>query len=148
MKNKWIWITLGALLLLGGSAVAYTSINGIPDSVLTAIANAIAVAEGYAPGNRPYTNNNPGDLTLDVTGTGVNMDGPFVVYATATDGFNALKRQIDLWFGGSSVMNPTMTLLQIASKYTTTNSTNWAQTVASQLGVMTSTTLNQLLTLI
>lgn len=144
MKNKWIWISLGALLLLGGSAAVYSSVNGISDATLTAIANAISVAEGYAPGSRSYRDNNPGDLTIDVTGTGVGTDGPFIVYATPDDGFNALKRQIDLWFGGSSVMNPSMTLLQIASKYTTTNATAWAQTVASQLGVPTSTTLSQL----
>src|SRR4030095_6104140 len=96
---------------------------------------------------RAYRNNNPGNLTIDLTGTGIGFDGPFVKYATASDGWEALKKQVSKMIDGSSAYyNVSMTIAQIASIYTATQQTEWASNVASRLGVSPNTTLADLLT--
>lgn len=120
-------------------------VNGVSDALLTQIATAFATAEGYyVSGSRAQRNNNPGDITKDITGTGIGFDGPFVIYATPDDGFAALKHQISLMFGGSTIYTPDMSIIQIAGHYTTTEVDSWADTVAETLGVSVNTTLNQL----
>jgi hypothetical protein len=119
----------------------------ITSELTNALADAIAYAEGfYVSGSRAYRNNNPGDLTLDITGTGVGYDGPFVIYASAMDGWDALKRQIQKMIDGTSaIYDPSMSILDIASRYTTTEVNAWANNVAMRLGVTIETTLNDLL---
>lgn len=110
---------------------------------VTAFANAIAVAEGFfVSGSRPARNHNPGDLTVDTTGKGVGMDGPFIVYATDGDGWEALKRQVSLMLtNASQIYNNQMTIREVAQRYTTTDQLAWAATVAAQLGVSMETKL-------
>lgn len=109
-------------------------------------AEAIAWAEGfYVAGSRPARNHNPGDLTADLTGKGVGVDGPFIVYGNDADGWEALKRQVSLMFtNASQIYNSQMTILQVAQRYTTTNQLAWAQTVAARLGVSMDTKLADL----
>lgn len=115
---------------------------------IDAFANAIATAEGFfVTGSRPQRDNNPGDLTVDTTGTGIGKDGPFIIYATASDGWDALKKQVQLILtDASNIYNSDMTLRDIASIYTTTNQMAWANTVASALGISLDVPINSLLT--
>src|SRR5262245_45290140 len=67
------------------------------------ISIAIATAEGFfVQGSRPNRNNNPGNLKEDLTGKSTGTDGPFVVYATTADGWEALDRQVQLMLNGGS----------------------------------------------
>ena len=111
-----------------------------------AFADAIAYAEGfYVFGSRAARNNNPGNLTVDTIGRAVRYDGPFVVYGTVTDGWNALKRQIERMLDGTSAFySPEMTIRQIADVYTATDKAAWAANVASRLGVTVNTVLGDL----
>jgi hypothetical protein len=109
---------------------------------------AIATAEGFfVSGSRPQRNNNPGDLTVDTTGTGIGKDGAFIVYASATDGWAALNKQVQLILtDASNFYNSGMTLRDIASVYTTTDQTAWASTVANALGISLDVPVSTLLT--
>lgn len=108
----------------------------------------IAIAEGfYVSGSRASRNNNPGDLTVDTIGKAVGMDGPFVVYATAADGWEALNKQVELIFtNASKIYNSGMTIRQIAEKYTTTDQLAWATNVARTLGISIDTPISTLIT--
>lgn len=110
------------------------------------IGEAIATAEGfYMEGSRPQRNNNPGDLTVDVSGKGVGMDGPYVIYATAEDGFSALYKQISKWLAGTSkYISASMTISQAAQIYSPSGWMEWSNNVANYLGVSTDTPLNQI----
>lgn len=113
--------------------------------IVAKIAAAIAFAEGfYVSGSRPQRNNNPGDLERDLTGKAVARDGPYVIYATAQDGWDALKHQVGLMFEGSHVYKPSMTIAQIATHYTATQPNSWAFNVAQRLGVTVTTQLDQI----
>jgi hypothetical protein len=115
------------------------------NAVISRIADAIAFAEGYfVSGSRPRRNNNPGDLERDITGKGVAWDGPYVIYASAKDGLEALEHQVRLMFSGSHIYKPSMTIAQIAQHYTSTDPTIWALNVAKRLGVKVSTSLNEI----
>lgn len=129
---------LAVTILLGGSALYMTG-------VIDKLAKAIARAEGfYVTGSRPARNHNPGNMTQDLINKATGKDGPFVVYANDTDGFENLRRQLWLAWGGSAIYNPTMTIAEFASHWTTTQQTIWAQNVATALGVTTDTQLQQL----
>jgi hypothetical protein len=113
------------------------------DAVISRIADAIAFAEGYfVAGSRPRRNNNPGDLERDLTGKGVAWDGPYVVYTSAADGFDALEHQVRLMFEGSHIYRPSMTIAEVALHYTESEKSIWAQNVAFRLGVTTETRLD------
>lgn len=129
-----VWNSLGAA---GATALATTSVQKI--------AQAIALAEGfYVSGSRPARNHNPGDMTADLIGKSVGMDGAFVVYANDNDGWANLYAQIQLWIdGGSSHATAQSTIVQISSFYTTTDQTAWATTVANQLGVSIDTPIGE-----
>jgi hypothetical protein len=132
-------LILVAVLLLGGG-MAFRSV------VTDKFARAIAKAEGfYVSGSRPARNHNPGNMTVDLTGKAVGRDDSFVVYATDEDGWDNLRKQVWLMFsGGSSIYGPFMTIAEVASLYTTTQRTEWANNVAAALGVSTDTQLSQL----
>ena len=71
------------------------------EAVISKIADAIAFAEGFfVAGSRPHRNNNPGDLERDLTSKGSGWDGPYVIYATPQDGWEALRHQVRLMFEG------------------------------------------------
>lgn len=120
------------------------------ETVVQQFAEAIAYAEGfYSPGSRPQRNNNPGDLTLDIAGGGVAVgnDGPFMVYQTAADGWADLYAQVRMALDNTShIYNRDMTILEFAQQYTTTQQMEWAQNVASRLGVSLDTRLSDLAT--
>lgn len=111
------------------------------------LARAIAYAEGFfTPGTAPNRANNPGAIkvpgwTGPVTGTqGIS------VFNSPDDGWNALYRQLDLIDDGrSSVYSESMTISEMAQRWTNTNQSAWAANVASSLGVSTSTRLWQVL---
>lgn len=106
------------------------------NAVIARIADAIAFAEGYfVSGSRPRRNNNPGDLERDLTGKGIGFDGQYVIYRTAQDGREALEHQVRLMFEGSHIYKPSMTIAEVATKYTETDQRVWARLVASRLGV-------------
>ena len=115
------------------------------DAVISRIADAIAWAEGFfVPGSRPHRNNNPGDLERDVTGKRVGFDGPYVVYATFEDGWEALEHQVRLMFGGSRIYKPSMTIAEVARHWTATNPEAWAKNVAARLWVGVNTRLEDI----
>src|SRR5438309_9370956 len=72
------------------------------EAVISKIADAIAFAKGFfVAGSRPHRNNNPGDLERDLTSKGRGWDGPYVIYATPQEGWEALRHQVRLMFNGS-----------------------------------------------
>jgi hypothetical protein len=106
-------------------------------SATVRIAQAIATAEGfYVAGSRPARNHNPGDMTADLVGAAVGMDGMFVVYGNDQDGWNNLYAQVNAWLEGTSRhAGPDATITDIAKFYTTTEQDSWAANVAGALGV-------------
>jgi hypothetical protein len=139
----WVWVVLGVLALGAGGGVALVSGT---DALIQKIAEGIATAEGYfVAGSRPNRNNNPGDLTLDLGFPSIGKDGMFVIFATAEDGWNALRRQVSLMLSNQSqIYNSAMSIFDVASRYTTTDVAAWASTVAQYVGVDVSTPLNQI----
>jgi len=117
------------------------------NELIDKFADAIAYAEGYyVTSSRAERNHNPGNLTVDTTGTSIGNDGPFMVYASPDDGWEALKKQVERMIDGTSqYYNQTMSILEIAYKYTATDALAWARNVASRLGVSTDITLMDLL---
>ena len=112
---------------------------------ISRIADAIAFAEGYfTAGSRPHRNNNPGDLERDLTGKGAGWDGPYVVYKSAEDGWNALEHQVRLMFQGSRIYKPSMTIAEIAQLFTLTDQAAWGRNVAARLGVSVETRLDEI----
>lgn len=110
------------------------------------IAEAIAFAEGfYVSGSRPARNHNPGDMTADLIGKSVGMDGPFVVYASDDDGWANLYKQVNLWIdGGSSHATADSSISDISQFYTATDQTAWATNVANHLGVSLDTPIGEI----
>ena len=123
----------------------------ILSAAIQLFSEGIALAEGfYVVGSRAARNHNPGNLTLDITNTGVDMDGMFVVYANDNDGWEALYRQVELILTDTSnIYTSQMTLRQIGQKYastsTPTEQLNWAVNVASKLGIDIDTSVSTLL---
>jgi hypothetical protein len=111
-------------------------------------AEGIALAEGfYVDGSRAQRNNNPGNLTVDTIGKATGMDGMFVVYSNATDGWEALKKQVELILtDASNIYTSDMTLREIGQKYTTTQQLEWSTNVASKLGISIDTPVSTLIT--
>src|SRR4029077_10525167 len=113
----------------------------LSDDIVTRISQAIATAEGFYSGGRAARNHNPGDLTQDLTGKGVGKDGPFIVYASDADGFEALAKQVQNFFVGSAHFGPSMSILQTGLIYSPDlNGRVWANNVAAYLGVDVNTT--------
>ena len=140
--KKW-WELLILLALIG---VLIYMLKPGNTAVISKLADAIQFAEGfYSPGSRPKRNNNPGDLETDITGTGAGFDGPYVVYASYADGRAALEQMISGWFNGSSkIYDPSMTIAEVAARYSPDGSGNWANNVASYLNVPVSATLAEI----
>jgi hypothetical protein len=117
----------------------------VNEAVISRIADAIAFAEGFfIPESRPRRNNNPGDLERDLTGKGVGFDGPYVVYASLEDGWEALERQVQLMFAGSRIYRPSMTIAEVARHYTATDPDAWARNVAAKLWLGVDTRLDEI----
>jgi len=124
----------------------------ILSAAMQIFAEGIAIAEGFfVAGSRAARNHNPGNLTLDITHTGISKDGMFIVYANDNDGWNALRKQVELILtNASGIYNSQMTLRQIGQKYASTSTPdeqlNWAINVASKLGINIDTPVSTLLT--
>src|SRR5262245_60907331 len=141
--NSWGWLVLAGLVLV---AMGTKALQLGRDAIVKALAEAIAFAEGfYRAGRRPARNHNPGDLTKDLTGRAVGWGGPFVVYKSDEDGWEALRWQVRLMFGGSQIYNPNMSISQVATFYTATDQMAWAANVAQKLGVTIDTKLSELM---
>jgi len=134
---------------VGSTASMITSIN--PNA--HQISLAIGVAEGgydangnnLANGTLPSANHNPGDLTVDVNGTGSGSNSGFVVYPDDATGYAALDYQVSEWLNGTSAnAGPDSTIDQISQFYTATNPAAWAANVATVLGVPSSTPIGQI----
>lgn len=129
---------------------AVNNSGSVSDEIIRRIADGIEIAEGYrdkgSKPNKPQRLNNPGDLTLDITGTAIGKEGAILKYATYADGRAALEAQVRKFFKGSVLYSPSMTLLEVARKYTATASEQgaWAATVARQFGVSVTTRLEEL----
>ena len=139
-------VILAALFL--GAYVIYSAVSGgipVTNENVKKIAEAIAFAEGfYVAGSRPARNHNPGDMTLDLVGKAIGKDGPFVVYATDSDGWSNLYAQVEAWLNGDSAhADSTSTITDISLFYTTTDQTAWATNVANHLGVSTDTAIGE-----
>ncbi len=159
-----IFLVVGILLVLGFAATAKATTGKrknrtvdftpefeaprIPDreTQVDRLAKAIAHAEGFfQAGSLPARANNPGDLKLGDRGHGT-LQGK-TIFATAEDGWNALKNQIRLAVSGKSKFySMRMTIRQMAMTWTGYDQPEtWAQNVSSHLGVSPETTLGSIL---
>lgn len=124
----------------------------ILSTAIQLFAEGIAIAEGfYETGSRAARNHNPGNLTLDITDTGTGKDGMFIVYGNDNDGWDALRKQVELILtNASGYYDSSMTLRQIGRKYASTSTAsdqlNWAINVAGKLGIDIDTPVSSLLT--
>jgi hypothetical protein len=112
------------------------------DEMVDQLSYAIAIAEGYfATDSLPSRINNPGDLELGDKGHGVEAGK--TVYATAEDGWAALKRECKMILTGTSrVYNVSDTMEQMAHKWTGgDNPGAWCKIVMEKLGVDPMTTI-------
>jgi hypothetical protein len=140
-------VGVGAYLLLQNGGLG----GGSSSDPATMIAYAIGVAEGGydANGNNlnngtvPSRNHNPGDLTVDVNGTGSGTAGNFVIYSSDAVGYAALVYQVNEWLNGTSAnAGPNSTIADVSEFYTTTDQSAWASNVANTLGVSVDTQLS------
>lgn len=140
-----MWLILAAVLaVLLFAASAQASMNNSPK--IASIAAAIGHAEGFGlPNAIPTRANNPGDLKLGDLGHGA-ISGK-TIFATVEDGWNALRKQINLMATGrSDYYQPTDTWRRIAQVWVgTSDYPNWMNTVTSDLGVSPDSTLEDYL---
>ncbi len=132
--------------ILGGSGMPVTT------DKINLLAEAIATAEGWTnpnPNVVPRRAHNPGDLTRSFgqpTAGVANGEG-VLIFADDDAGWSALKAQATAMLTGASrIYSPTMTVRQIAAKYTgNDNSDAWAANAASVLGISPDQTLAEFL---
>jgi hypothetical protein len=139
------YLLLALVLVTGGVVLLKRFLHR--KQAVDMIAVAVATAEGfYVDGSRPARNHNPGDLTVDITGTGIAKDGPLIVYGSDNDGWDSLKAQVTLWLTNKSArILPSMTIAQAAVVYTgADHADSWAATFAQVLGVGTDTKIGDL----
>lgn len=101
------------------------------------VANAIATAEGFGKdGAIPTLAHNPGDLVIPHW-AGPSMGKEHVsVFKSDDEGWNRLRHQLQLIADNrSKVYNLDMTIQEMANKWTRTDPTAWAETVASNVGI-------------
>jgi hypothetical protein len=98
------------------------------------IARAIGVAEGFdVPGSLAQRSHNPGNLT--------RIDGTFYVFATDSEGWNALYAYVKRMLSGEGLYSPGSTIYDASRIYTATEQDEWALNVAASLGVSVYTPL-------
>lgn len=119
----------------------------------TDLAEAIADAEGFGvAGAIPTVAHNPGDLVLGDRGFGTLGAEHITVFQDDATGWAALEHELTLIRTGKShVYEPSMTIGQMAVKWTDTQVGAWAQNVCDALvhmghyGVTTNTKLRDVL---
>jgi hypothetical protein len=136
------------LLYLGaGLLIALLFLGDImPNTLYDRMAKAIMEFEGYFEGSVSWKNNNPGNLKYagQASATGADSQG-HAIFPTFQDGYRALINQIRRMFQGyGSIYKPTMTLYQTFSRYAEGNSRQYAEFVASRLGVSPDSTLQDI----
>lgn len=133
MASVWPFFILGVLYMAFSRKVTAT------DRVKR-VAQAIAVAEGYAfpgapqtsPTNIPNSRNNPGNIR-DMQRP---PDYPVKTFATPEAGWDALYKQVAGMLAGSSLYPANWTIEQVAQRYTGEAAyKNWSTIVAARLGV-------------
>jgi hypothetical protein len=110
------------------------------------MAQAIMEFEGYFEGSVSFRNNNPGNLKYrkQAGSTGADSHG-HAIFTTFQEGYAALINQIRMMFSGqSAIYQPGMSLYQVFAKYAEGNSLEYAQFVASRLGVSPDNTLQEI----
>jgi len=128
-------IIIGTLIAVSTLAVLKPNFGGaLTNDKVKAVAEAIASAEGFGvAGAIPTRAHNPGDLEMGDVGNGT-IQGK-TVFASDTDGWQALYRQVQLiLYGGSSYYSPSDTWRQVGSVYAGGDPA-WAINVAAHLGV-------------
>lgn len=132
-----------AVVVAGSSNPAFGGI--LTSDKVKAIAQAFAHAEGFGedPNNLPTRTHNPGDLKLGDIGNGTQ--GGKTVFASDSDGWAALYKQINLMISGESAYyKPTDTWRRIAQTYVgTSDYVNWLNTVTDDLSVDPDSTLQE-----
>jgi hypothetical protein len=123
------------------------------DSRVRAVAQAIALAEGYyAAGEHdgrtlPFRLHNPGSLKKPALGAELLptwKDTGLVVFPTPGMGWAALHHQVCIMLTGASGMyNTSDTWVHVAVKYADGDA-NWGSNVAARLGVSAASTLGDL----
>jgi hypothetical protein len=116
------------------------------DDAALLLSEATAIAEGYPnPKNVPWFTKNPGDLELGDLGYGVH--GKITRLPSHHEGWLRLylfwRRVL---YNSDTLYNPSMTLLQVAQRYTgMDNAEAWATAAAQHLGIATTDPLSKLL---
>ncbi len=102
---------------------------------MSRMALAIAHAEGFGlAGTIPTKAHNPGDLVLGDKGFGTLGAECITVFQDDATGRAALEHQLDaIRLGKSHVYTNSMTIAQMASKWTATQRDEWAHNVADYL---------------
>lgn len=133
-----------ANILPTGSTPGGGNVPPPTQSAVQTVALAIANAEGFnVQGSLAQVNNNPG-----------NIGGGSATYPTPADGWNALYDQITKIFNNTSgYYNSGMTIDQVGYIYADgahdpAGAANWSANVAAYLGVPSSTTFDQLATML
>jgi hypothetical protein len=154
-------IVFGGLFLLanvlgGGGAPPSPTPPGTPELEIkvSALARGISVAEGFGVnGAIPTRANNPGDLAVGDKGLGVLGPSRVTVFASITEGWDALYRIVRGWLTGkSSIYFLDDSIFEVARKYVNgpqasanQDSEAWAANVANEIGMSTSNTLREFL---
>ena len=117
-----------------GGFYSPTGLNG-----LSPLGQAIATAEGANS-----VTNNPGNLELGDIGYGTWQAAggqQITIFPTLAAGQAALENQINKIASGTSTAgyNPSMSIAQVGTIYSGSSNGNWANNVASALGVTTDT---------
>lgn len=112
---------------------------------LQQFADAITNFEG-SPGDLNYRNNNPGNLRYAGQAGAIGQDSRgFAIFDTWESGLTALQRQITL----TASRHPNWTIVDFVNSYAppsdnNPNNLNYANSIATALGVPTSATLGSL----
>jgi hypothetical protein len=141
---------LAVIVLVGVAFILIRTGSDVDSSAnpgVQRLAEAIATAEGFfSPGSRAARNHNPGDMTQDLIGRAVGVDGPFVVYGNDADGWANLFAQINMWIAGRSQhATAESTISDLSGFYTADNQSGWAINVANHLGVSVDTSIAELI---
>lgn len=129
--------SLGALSLGLGAAQV------LAQPTVDTIASTIQQVEGYYPGSLAYRNNNPGNLVCANQTGMVACNNGFAVFGSYDDGLTALDNQIQLYAGRGLTIDQMMAIYAPAGQGSN-NPSAYAQTIASSLGVPSSTALTDI----
>lgn len=116
-------------------------------NVISIMAEAIKQFEGWYPTSISYTNNNPGNLKYANQPYAIGQDSyGHAIFDSYEHGWNALIAQLEAIFQNKypDLYTTDMTLYDLFARYATGNSTQYAEFVASKLGVDPDTQLKNL----